>query len=81
MRPVTSSIDGAESSSTEEGAVSRPAALPSKDFVGAAAYLACQVAAQVRLPAPMHHSGPLSLCCDRLACEARHVKASIQQQS
>lgn len=48
MRPVTSSIDGAESSSTEDGGPSRPASLPSKDFVGAAAYLACNLSAHVR---------------------------------
>lgn len=48
MRPVTSSIDGAETSSTEDGGASRPSALPSKDHVCAAAYLACHAAAQVQ---------------------------------
>ena len=48
MRPVTSAIEGAESRSTEDGGPSRPATLPSKDFVGAAAYLACHLSAHVR---------------------------------
>ena len=51
MRPVTSSIDGADSGS--EDGVSRPAALPSVDFVAAAAYLACTLSAQVSQPSMM----------------------------
>lgn len=45
MRPITSSIDGADSGS-EDGS-SRPTGLPSTSFVAAAAYLACTLAAQV----------------------------------
>ena len=46
MRPITSSIDGGETSSAEDG-VSRPTPLPSKQLVAGAAYLACSLTAQV----------------------------------
>ena len=46
MRPITSSIDGGETSSAEDG-ISRPTPLPSKQLVAAAAYLACTLTAQV----------------------------------
>lgn len=45
MRPVTSSIDGAESSS--EDGLARPAPLPSREMVAGASYLACTLSAQV----------------------------------
>ncbi len=45
MRPITSSIDGAESSS--EDGLARPAPLPSKKMVAGASYLACTLSAQV----------------------------------
>lgn len=44
MRPVTSSIDGAESSS--EDGLARPAPLPSRQMVAGASYLACTLSAQ-----------------------------------
>lgn len=46
MRPITSSIDGADSSSAEDG-LSRPASLPSRQLVAGAAYLASTLSAQV----------------------------------
>lgn len=51
MRPVTSSIDGAESGS--EDGIARPAPLPSKEMVAGASYLACTLAAQVELPSQL----------------------------
>ena len=70
MRPVTSSIDGAESSSTEDGGASRPSSLPSKEFVEAAAYLACHAAAQVQLYAAAH-----------IQCAATTTCVTVMQQS
>ena len=45
MRPITS-IDGAETSSAEDG-VSQPTPLPSRQLVAGAAYLASTLSAQV----------------------------------
>ena len=45
MQPVTSSIDGADS--TSDDGTTRPAPLPSTQLVAAAAYLACTLPAQV----------------------------------
>lgn len=46
MRPVTSSIDGAETSSAEDGVLG-PTPLPSRQLVAGAAYLASTLSAQV----------------------------------
>ena len=54
MRPVTASIDGAETSSAEEG-VSGPTPLPSRQLVAAAAFLASTLSAQVPLHQAMVH--------------------------
>lgn len=51
MRPVTSSIDGAESGS--EDGIARPAPLPSTQMVAGASYLACTLAAQVKPPSQL----------------------------
>ncbi|KAL3141037.1 hypothetical protein ABBQ32_005551 [Trebouxia sp. C0010 RCD-2024] len=53
MRPVTASIDGAETSSAEEG-VSGPTPLPSRQLVAAAAFLASTLSAQAARSQQVH---------------------------
>lgn len=70
MRPITSSIDGAETSSAEDG-MSGPTPMPSRQLVAGAAYLASTLSAQVchrqKLHAILGLSGVSKPC---IACKS-----------
>ena len=78
MRPVTSSIDGAESSS--EDGIARPAPLPSKEMVAGASYLACTLSAQVNLPSHAVISF-LSRCCHNEHMQSPRPREDTCQQA